>query len=199
MQIADIELRFHKLLNSLAVQAREELTKHQIEFYDKALQAYGYEKVVVALEEILKDQRPGQHMPSIAEIERHINKADEVSIKAEAMQVMALLNKYISYRGSSWEETFKYDGYTSFEKAFLDKCGPVAWEVVKAFGGWSTFVGSACEASSPETFRAQVRDMAMSVIERSRKGVYYDKPQLGSGKENSLVRELSAKTLTLRD
>lgn len=71
----------------------------------------------------------------------------------------------------TWPLSLKKDAYKggSFEAEFILELGLEAWHVVQLHGGWSNFCDS-CWQANETTFKAQLRDLADSVIEKSKMG-----------------------------
>ena len=185
MNISDGEIRFLKTLNAIAALSETELTRDQIELYDKSLASFGYDLVVQALDEILLEQRPRQPMPSIAEVIRHLDKQREVSDKAQANACVQNLFRCVSRHGYTWPETYRYDDpeADSFDAHINNQCGELGSEVVRLSGGWIRFCEDANSNFEAMTaMRAQFRDIALGVLERSRRGVgVKEMPSLPTG------------------
>lgn len=77
MQVSDIELRFIRILKDIAYQAGNFLQEEEVEFYVNNLREYSYEKLVAVLQEFFEQQKPFDHMPSIAEIERRLERGTD--------------------------------------------------------------------------------------------------------------------------
>lgn len=187
------EILFFKLLNLLAIQAGQELTQDQIQLYDRNLARHGYEKTFPILDQILKEQRPGQPMPSIHEIERRLTKETQVSDKAQANTIVQNLIRCVGKYGHTWPLQGNYN------TEFILKLGSLGAELVRLHNGWPNFVERCNEAQdNMETFKAQLRDLALGVIERSKLGFKpKEMPELITDKPHQLILELTGAVKSL--
>jgi hypothetical protein len=79
MQASDIELRFIRILKDIAYQAGNFLAEEEVEFYMSNLSQYGYEPLVEVLQEFYEQQKAFDHMPSISEIERRLERGKDAN------------------------------------------------------------------------------------------------------------------------
>jgi hypothetical protein len=185
--ISDAEILFLKLLNLLAFQAKLELTKDDLALYDRTLSHHGYDNINQVLDQLLKEQKPGQPMPSVAEIERRLNKHQEASAKAQANTCAQNLIRCVSKYGYTWPMQ------KDFQETFKKECGDLGDEIIRLYNGWPNFSERVNEAAdNMETFRAQLRDLAASILERSSLGINpWEMPELAPGKTKDLVASLT--------
>lgn len=181
------EILFFKLLNLLAFQAKMELTKDDLHLYDRSLCSHGYDNLNIVLDCLLKEQRPGEPMPSVSEIERQLNKQSVASDKAQANACVQNLIRCVSKYGYSWPL------HKDYAEAFQRECGGLGAEIIRLYNGWPNFSERANEASdNMEVFRAQLRDLALGIIERSKLGIAPTQmPELESPKIKGLIQSLS--------
>lgn len=199
--ISNAEILFNKLLNLLAIQAGTELTKDQIQLYDRNLAHYGYERVFPILDELLKEQRPRDPIPSIAEIERRLSKETQVSDKAQANTATQNLIRAVSRYGAGWPLHTNFGSYASFTEALLGECGELGVEVVRLNNGWPNFVERCNEAAdNMEVYKAQLRDLCLSLLERGRLGFKKtEMPALESKKTVALIADLTKALPSLKE
>lgn len=61
----------------------------------------------------------------------------------------------------------KFYKHGSFRADFMAELGEECWSLVETYGGWANFCDSFWGAQNETTFRAQIRDLADSVIQKS--------------------------------
>lgn len=185
------EILFIKRLNQLAEASSYELSEQEIANYDRALSPLGYANLLPILDSLLLNQTPGRPMPSITHIIDSLAKSTDQSDKGLAVAVVDKLWSRLSLRGYSWPSAF--ENSEAFKRAFLEECGEIAWEVIQNQGGWLAFCTAANEAyKQREFFKTQLRDSALSIIERSRMGVLDKAPALPSKSNHlKLVQDLA--------
>jgi len=108
MQASDIERIFFELLASIGVLSGQNLDKEMIGYYDRQLSQYGYEKVNKALKILLDDMRPGDRLPSIADIKKRMD--DGLTDQSKTQDLLSLILAKISAKGYNWHQTCRYDG-----------------------------------------------------------------------------------------
>ena len=166
------EVEFHSLLHVCATNARVQLNEPMIAFYDEALCGYGYELVCVAIKKWMRKQRVWS-MPTVAALEEELNV--KVTDRSQAEAIV----------GRIWESIGRF-GFGRAKEA-REHIGEAGWHVVLAFGGWYSLCVS--ELDQGQT-RAQMREFALSMMERARKGVIDEVPQLPSSEMDQLPERM---------
>lgn len=167
----EAEVRFHRLLNTFAANSRTQLTEDMLAIFDLAVQPFGYERAAAALQ-FLMLQTKRWEMPTpaalVAEIEKkptRIAQANEV-----AARVIESVTRF-GYSNPKEAETY---------------VGQVGWMVVRRFGGWSHL----CEIMGLKLdvgqARAQMRDLALSIMELGELDQLEKPPELPGPKGESL-------------
>lgn len=161
----NFELEFHKLLQICAHNSRIDLNQTLMAFYEESLAPYGYERVCNAIKAWMRKQKHWS-MPTICHIE------EELSVKiTDRSQAEAIV-------GRIWESIPKF-GFNSPKEA-RDYIGEAGWQVVLSFGGWYSLCTSDLDQGQT---RAQMREFALSMMERARKGAIDETPSLPSSEK----------------
>ncbi len=162
------ELNFHKLLNALAGLCQYELDDTIISIYDLTLQksrAYSYAKLCEAIEKIIVERNSRDPFPSVKQI-AEIASGGRLKQKEVAVDVANTIVAYIGSKGYTWpqvSDTFQCD----LRKAL----GEIGHYVVLKYGGWVKLCQDA-NKSDLTTFKAQLRDSALSVQAHIEKNGY---------------------------
>jgi len=181
------EVEFFKMLNTLARVCDFELDKEIIALYDQKLSTYGYDNVCLALKEIFYSRGSRDQFPSIAEIVKNIN--SEVSSRTQSDHVANII--LTTFR--NWK--LRHCEREDFEKWFVEYNGEIAWTVVQKMGGYRALFDEWNYCSNLSTLRAQIRDMATSVIELAKRGQLNVPPALPKASSDPRVNELVGNTL----
>lgn len=173
LELTQAEGDFQKWMNVLARLCEFELEPALIELYDKRLSPYSYERVNHALQDIIASRGTKEAFPSVvAIIEKMEPKGDD---KYLGLEVANLLLKSVSKKGRIWLQS--YGPHPTFKDAVIAELGEAAYHTMEAFGGWGTIVDSA-NIGKLDWLRSQLRDTAMSVMDRARNGTLGALPQL---------------------
>lgn len=143
-------------LGLLAQTCEFRLTPQLLSFYDRALQRFGYDKAVRAVEEAIMERRGNDKMPSIGDLAHRC--APVVTEQDNAVEAAGRILSAIS----------KF-GYARSADAH-DWIGEVGWRVVEVNGGWTTLCQTVREKDVP-TWKAQLREQCASAIRRHKAGV----------------------------
>ena len=164
MQVSDIERIFYQLLASISTLSGSQIDDDLMGFYDENLQPYGYDRVNKALQRIIDGMRPGDRLPSITDIKKNMD--DGLTDSSKVQIALTDIIRMVGAKGHTWDGTFHYDGYKSFDEALDKTFGPIGVEVVRRFGGWRALCEAADESYRNMTaFRSQLRDMIGAVNE----------------------------------
>lgn len=159
----DDEFEFHKQLNILAKICNFELDEQIIGIYDNALCSYGYSRVAKALSDVVVTRKSRDQFPSVAEVKQLLDKC--VSSDTTAEDVVARILSAHSKHGYTWPDTYHYDGFKSFPSALMATCTDLGYEIITRLGGYSRLCWL-MNNSDPGVVRAQLRRLALSVIEQ---------------------------------
>jgi hypothetical protein len=149
-QITKAEADFHHLLNVFAHNSKTPLSQMLIAIYDKAMEPYGYERAVAAMNILIMECRSWQ-MPTPHQIVEKIN--NKPSRISEANEVAGRIMQAISDYG-----------YTRGSEAH-DFIGDLGWQVVRRFGGWTSLCCDMGLTLDPSSSRAQMRDIALALMD----------------------------------
>lgn len=192
----ELEFLFIKRLNQIAEASSYELSEQEIANYDRALAPLGYANLLPILDDLLLKQTPGRPMPSVTYIIDSLAKETEVSDKGLAQACVDKLWSRISLRGYTWPMSFQTP--EAFRTAFVAECGDLAWALIEGQGGWLNFVNAANEAyKQRDFFKTQLRDSALSLIERARRGQLNTPPSLPVKQNHLKLVEDLAKAISM--
>lgn len=158
------EFEFHKLLNVFAHNSKVQLTQEMIAIYDIAVEPFGYERAVVAMKKLIMECKSWQMPTPQAIVEKISNKPSRISEANEvAGRIMQSITDFGYSRGAE-------------ARQFI---GELGWLVVRRFGGWSTLCCDMGISLNPSTARAQMRDIALGIMDISEHRPIDEAPQLG--------------------
>lgn len=136
-------------------------TGNLLGIYNSHLKAYGYERVCLALDEIIASRNARDPFPSVKEIKEVMDpQVDEKSLAVDtAERLWAAVGKF------GWCND---PGHT---------LGEIATEVIRRSGGWRSVCNEANQ-SEAGIFKAQKRELARAVIQQSKAGKLNELPAL---------------------
>lgn len=174
---------FMQRLGLLAKQCQYDMTPDLVGLYDRALQGFGYDKAVAAIEEAIMERRGQDRMPSIGDLRHRC--CPEVLERDTAVEVSARVWAAIGRFG--WNNPTDARNWI----------GEVGWYVVETNGGWVRLCATAQE-KDVGTWKAQLRDHAAAAIRRHKAGVLGAAPAFGevagSNKVAALVGDVLKKS-----
>ena len=168
---------FRKKLFMLATMCKEELKAEIAEMYEFSLEKYGWDKVCVVLDDFFLSARPYK-FPVIADFVDKLS--PPIKEKSEAMDIALRVKSAISKFGAS-----------NAEKA-QNYIGEVGWYCVERWGGWKEI----CEnlhVDQEHLFVAQFRDLAISIIEKSKQGRLELAPKFADFQIKGKLKQLTEK------
>jgi hypothetical protein len=157
MSVEDNELEFHKLLNMLAMDTGMAIDEFKIEFYDKELSIHGYDRVNIAIKEILRTRRSRDPFPSIADI------CEKLGFAANPKSIAVDTSNKIIWAFKRWGTN--YSDAPNFQEAFIANFGPLAWDTVERLGGYRSAHSEWNESREQSFFRAHVRETALALMD----------------------------------
>ncbi len=161
----NFEVEFHALLNLFATNAKVQINQTMLRVYDIAISPYGYESGVAALQSLMLETKIWQMPTPNSIIEKIKNKPARVSDANEiAGRIMESLSEF---------------GYSHSLRA-REYIGDLGWMVVKRFGGWAYLCSEVGVTLNTATTRAQLREMALSLMDINEKRGLDEAPQLES-------------------
>lgn len=86
--------------------------------------------------------------------------------KSDALGIAKRIETAIKTRGYTWIDTYRYDGYASFDDAVLTELGIAAVKLIEERGGWLMLHDEYFESGNPTAFTAQLRDQLEPIVER---------------------------------
>lgn len=159
----NFEVEFHALLNLFATNAKVQINQTMLRVYDIAISPYGYEVGVAALQSLMLETKIWQMPTPNSIIEKIKNKPARVSDANEiAGRIMESLSEF---------------GYSHSLRA-REYIGDLGWMVVKRFGGWAYLCSEVGVTLNTSTTRAQLREMALSLMDINEKRGLDEAPQL---------------------
>lgn len=172
--------RFLARLAAIAQLTNTTLTKEIVGLYDETLGRHGYDKACFAIEETIRRRRSRDPMPSIADLESLVRPAasdEDLAIESanRVIEAMAKVGKYDAPRA----------------EAFI---GEIGWTVVQRAGGWSHLCSTTLTSQIP-TLRAQLRELARTVINLSKAGVLNKPPSFSQIQAPQRLKSLVAGTI----
>lgn len=171
------EEEFLRNLNLLAKVSDFELDKEVLSIYDQKLSTYGYENVNKALKDIFFNRGARDPFPSIAEIVKSVN--CEVTSRCQSDNVASII--LTTFR--SWKT--RYCDNEKFEEWFIEHNGELTWAVVQKMGGYRVLYEEWNYSKNLGMLRAQIRDVATSVIELAKRGQLHTPPALPAAVSNN--------------
>lgn len=204
----DHEQEFLKLLFALAKVTNFELEQEIVAIYDTRLAPLGYEKINLVLKDLIAEMP--RVFPSVKAIYDRV--VPEISIKDQSNHVVDRLMDVLKRHGISWDQGYWsqkgsywliYVGKEqrrlwSFKEVLDYTVGPVGIAVIQSRGGWRMLAEDALSSQYSTTFRAQLRESVISVMERAKLGKLDELPQLPGQKSSKMMDNLiesSIKTL----
>lgn len=167
MSLKPGEESFHQHLAVLSKLCAQELDETTIRIYDEHLSArYPYPRLTEALHQIIITRRSRDPFPSCQDIEEQIN--PRANARLDADRVAAILIKLVRRKGRNWR--------SSDELRAL--AGDIGALVVGEMGGWYSFAEQCGDTKNLETFRAQIRDLSLAIIQAAKAGKVLHPPQL---------------------
>jgi len=151
----DDERAFWNLMYGLAKLCQQQLDDEILELYDQDLSPLGYSKICPALKQIIRERRTKDQFPSIRDIREKIDPV--VDDQSQAVAVVAEIWKGVAEygrTGAKWAE---------------QKLSPLSWAVVRHYGCWANLCIDA-NTNNTTTFKAQLRQLAETVIKLSKAG-----------------------------
>lgn len=165
-RISKDELNFHKLLNALAGLCRYELDDVLIAIYDVNLRkVHSYSKICEAIEKIIIERNSRDPFPSVKQV-AEMASGGRLKQKEVAVDVANTIVSFIGSRGYVWPQT---SNWGDFQIELKDALGEVGYWVVQKYGGWVKVCQDA-NKSDLTTFKAQLRDSALSIHSQLEKG-----------------------------
>lgn len=146
----DVE-EFMAILSMFATNSKIQLNQPMIRVYDKAVSAYGYDKALAAITELMNETKVWQ-MPTPKQIIDKIQAKQSPS--EQANEIVGLIF-----------ESIPLFGYMRSQQA-REKIGQIGWSIVKQFGGWSYLCQELGITLNKATTRAQMRDLAVSLLSK---------------------------------
>jgi hypothetical protein len=170
---------FLKRLLALAEICGTNLSEYLVELYDRTLES-DYVGACRAIDQIIVTRKATERFPSVADIKLVMN--PQVDPKHEANEaagrIVQAVNKF---------------GHPSGADA-KDFIGELGWLVVQRHGGWSSLC-LMLNADNITFFKAQFRDMALSLSARAAAGLV-DPPALPKGEKVTIrLKELIDSTV----
>ena len=156
-------------LSILAKMCHFELTPEMVGLYDRSLRELGYDAACRAIETAIIKRKGTDRFPSIHDLVSLIR--PQCDDKDLAVEVAGRIAQAISDYGS-----WRHDDARKF-------LGTIAWKVVERCGGWETLCGSIL-TKDIQVHKAQWREMAQSLIHRSRAGELERAPDFGALSDN---------------
>lgn len=154
--MTDREEFFTKLTALAGMVSNFALTPTIVALYDQSLSPLGYEPLSRALDQIIMNRSSRDPFPSISEIRKVVE--PEVSERDDAVTVSSLIYKAVAKVGP-------------YQAALArEAIGEIGWLIVEREGGWM----AVCESVTFDNagmYKAQWRDMALSIINRSKAGL----------------------------
>ncbi len=148
--------KFMGQLMALARMANRDMAPEAFELFEAlVLEPYGEDAARRALSEFVRGAARGFPMPGelIALIE-----GPQITPKQIASEAAGAILGAIARRGYTWTDTFRYDGFTTFEEAVRAELGEMAIGVLNICGGWQRFCQQFDEGVNSNV-RAQLRDL----------------------------------------
>lgn len=155
---------FLNRLGLLAKHCQYPITKEEGILYDRALQRFGYDRAVAAVEEAIIERRGNDRMPSIGDL-----------VQRCAPQVLDA-DTAVEVAGRIWTAISKFGQYRALDAAGW--IGEVGWYVVQNNGGWQRICETAL-SKDQGIWKAQLRDHAAAAIRRQRAGLLNAPPTFG--------------------
>jgi hypothetical protein len=155
--MTDDKTVFLSRLSALAKLSEAVLSKEIVELYDKILSTVGYPNATRAVEHIIINRSARDKFPSIADIRRIATGEGDETDTANAVA------------GRIFEAIKAMDSCRLLTQNVETFLGDIAWRVVVQSGGWD-FVYNSMNERNAGTFRAQYRDLALSMIRRNKLG-----------------------------
>lgn len=174
---------FIKKLTNLAVMSGFNLNDSLLEFYDQIFQPYGYDRVILALDELGHAMGQGAKFPMPATIKAKMGIV-EVSDESKARDISARIINAVSKYGWNNENDAK------------EHVGAIGWYVVEQQGGWR-HVSDLLTDSNTSVFQAQWRDLAMAAMAKDRNGCLNEPPdfdKVAAPADNAHLRNALAVT-----
>lgn len=168
-----LEEIFAKRMMILAKLCKFDMEPELLALYDSELEPLGYDKVIVALDSIMRDRNTKDQFPSIREIKQTMGvsvrekisqeKTDQNLADRAVDKIFAAIKKFgAGYPDSRLEE-------------FREYVGSVGRVVIRQYG-WQEICG--ISGDNVPIFRAQMRRSAVAVIRASRDGSLNEVPEL---------------------
>ncbi len=158
--VPSAEENFHIHLNALAKMTRFELDQVILKIYDEHLKKYGYEKLTIALKELIVERTSRDPFPSVRAIERKV--VPITSDKSKANFVANQILKYVRTKGHTW--SWVEPGVNFVTDVLFKTLGDIGGATVVQLGGW-TAVCEMANNGNTEFFRHNLEKAAMNIIE----------------------------------
>lgn len=162
-----------KALLGLAEYYDKQLTKNQIDMYVQDLSDLALEDLIRAVELYRKDAR-NDRFPLPAKLKGTIQPPDDQRARDAVGLVLTAVSRIGPYRDSDARE-------------FI---GELGWKVVKMQGGWEEVCNSLTNDNKP-ILSAQWRELAVSLINKTRIGIIDEKPGLEFKSKTAGLENLS--------
>lgn len=155
-------------------------------FFNKSLNDYLY-----ALDEYSKNKF-NKTFPTPIQLRPYLDlELDDLSIANELAQK---IKKLVSKKGYDWSSGRFYDhdqkiyegkdaNFWTFKEAVESECGPIGYEVIKKYGGWSLVCNDANENNN---FIPQLRELIKSTLEFSKKNHKIENLELTSNQQKKI-------------
>ena len=168
-----------KRLFVLAEVCGAKLNEYQLAMYDAELSKLGYDVACAAVDKIFVTRKGTDKFPSIADIKAVAQ--PKLDPKHEANEAAARIVQAVS----------KF-GYTSGTDA-KEFIGELGWIVVQRHGGWAS-VCLMLNHENTSLYKAQFRDLALSLSARAEAGIETPPALPVSEKTKSVVKLMEPKT-----
>lgn len=188
-----------KSLSLTAAYFQQQILDPVVVMYAQDLADLEFTDVMRALQEIRREKNR-RHMPLPADIREKVNPT--VSARSIADDVANRIIGSFRKHGNSWPTGYftshtpegrYFEAVTSaglktfatFEEAAIAEIGEVGWVVLKRMGGYSAACREWENVEAVTTLRAQIRDLANSVLEQAKAGTLYQPPALPEPQERA--------------
>ena len=178
------------------------LADEVIAMYAEDLADFPFAAVTQAIKEVRRDPKTTRFpLPAVIRSRLMVVESDEDRARDVAARLLASVRRH----GSYWASGFTSNGqkffqgaerklFLAWEEAAKSEIGELGMVVVKRLGGW-TSICDFSENSSPSTFQAQLRDLAISVQNQARAGTLHLPPSLPSPDGKSELKALDVMKL----
>lgn len=157
-----------KLWSAFAAYYQLSLSDQQIQLYAEDCSEYSADAIGLAMKAWRRNPKHSR-LPLPGQLLELMNGSNSrLSATAIATNMIAAVQRH----DYTWPQQLNKSAYRTgtFGGDFRAELGEAAWEVMRAYGDWAKFCEAYKESNNETAFKAQLRDLIESVVEKRRSG-----------------------------